>query len=238
MKRIISFLFIIFFFNASNAQLSVGVSTGCSYNHLNTDISNRMLTNNVNKAGYSLGLQMKYDVNALLSLQTGFNVLQKNYSINRTGDYIGIYEEFVNSYFQTPINIQFKIFEIKKMSFVINTGVYGAYWYLSNIKGSIPNIFNSTETIGNGGEIIQNLTTTNFSEKYKFNSIIDNRFEYGFDAGLGLYYKVNNSYSLFLDFNYYQSLTDLQKKYMINQISKSNQTLCISIGYLMRFSTN
>jgi len=77
----------------------------------------------------------------------------------------------------------------------------------------------------------------NFGEKYKFNSLIDNRFEYGFDTGLQLDYKVNSKYSIFLDSNYYQSLTDQQKKYMINQVSKTNQTLCISIGCLFKFST-
>lgn len=236
MRYFFSTILVLLITDLCAAQSSIGMCAGYTYDHLNTDISNRALTENTNKGGYSFGLQIKHEVKAKFYLQTGLYLLQKNYSFNRTGDYIGIYEKFTNSYFQVPINIQFEMFKIKRITLLINTGVYGAYWIYSKISGNVPNIFSNTETIGNDGQIIQNVTLTNFVEKYQLNNEIDNRFEYGFNTGLELSYKVNNNHSLFGDFNFYQSLTDQQKKYMINPISKRNQTLCISIGYSYKFS--
>jgi hypothetical protein len=220
------------------AQFSIGINAGYNINHLETNISNRSYTKNTNENGYNYGLKLSYHLTHVLNMQTGLDLMQKNYSVIRTGDYLGIYEIFDNSYFQIPITAQFKLFGIRRMSFLINTGVYGAYWFYSKITGTIPNILNSTETISNDGQITQNLTLTNFVEKYQFNSKVDNRFEYGFNTGLELNYKVNNNHSIFGGLNFYQSLTDQQKKYMVNQISKRNQTLCIAIGYSYKFFTD
>lgn len=219
-------------------QFFVGFDVGYNYNHLNTDISDRDYTKNTNENGYCIGLQFNYHLINLLSLQTGVGILQKNYSFTRTENYLGVHETFTNSYLQVPLTLQIRIFEKKKFQIFFNIGFYEAYWTFANVNGAIPNIFNTTSTIRNDGQIVQYLSLTNYSEKYQFNSLKDNRFESGLITGISINYDLNNKYSAFIESNYYQSLTDQQKKYMINQISKINQTLCISIGCLMKFSTN
>jgi hypothetical protein len=238
MRYFIAFIIVILFVQPSKSQFSVGVDAGYAYNHLNTDISNRAFTKNINKNGYSSGLQINYNISNLLCLQTGIGFLQKNYSYTRTGVYLGVYETFTNSYFQMPINVQLKILKIKKFKLFIKAGIFGAYWAFAKVNGAMPNIFNSTNTIGNDGQIVQYLSLTVYSEKYQFNGTKDNRFEFGLSTGISIYYELNNKYSVFIETSYYQSLIDQQKNYMINQVSKANQTLCFSIGSLMTLPGN
>ena len=122
MKYLFFIFLAIFIINLCTAQSAIGINTGYTYNHLNTDISNRALTENTNKGGYGFGLQIKHEIKTRLYLQTGIYLLQKNYSFNRIDDYIGIYETFNNSYIQIPLNIQFKAFKIKRV--VIITALY------------------------------------------------------------------------------------------------------------------
>ncbi len=218
------------------AQLSVGVVAGYNYNHLITDIKNREFTKNTIERGYCTGLQINYSLTNLLSLQTGIDLLQKNYSFTRTGEYTGVYETFTNSYIQLPIAVKLRLLEKRKFQIFLKAGVYGAYWAYANVKGTTLNIFNSTHTISNEGQIIQYLSLTDYSEKYQFNDTKDNRYEFGLNSGISIQYALNRKYSALIESNYFQSVTDQQKHYMINQISKINQTLCISIGCIITFS--
>ena len=237
MKQIIIVLFSLISI-PNQAQFSIGFDLGYDYNHLNTPVSNKIFTKNTNIGGYSSSFQINYNFNNLFSLKTGFGLLQKNYSFTRTGDYLGVYETFTNFYFQVPINVQLKIIEIRKFKLFVFGGIFSAYWAFAKVHGATPNIFNSTNTVGNDGQIIQYLTLANYSEKYQFNAIKDKRFEFGFVTGLSINYGLNSNFSIFLEPKYYQSLTDQQKQYMVNQVPKINQTLCISIGCLMKLPSN
>ena len=216
------------------SQISIDVGAGYSYNHLNTDISNREFTKTTNESGYSTSLQLNYSLNKILSLQTGVDLLQKSYSFTRTGAYTGVYETFTNTYIQIPFVAKLKIFEMTRFQIHFNAGVYGAYWTFAMVNGVLPNIFNSSNSVGKDGQIIQYLSLTNYSEKYQFNSTKDNRIELGLTTGISICYELNSKYSAFIEPSYYQSLNDQQKKYMVNQVPKINQTLCISIGFSIK----
>jgi hypothetical protein len=233
---VITFLSIIFF--SGKAQFFFGLEGGYTKNWLHTDIGNLNNTKNKNGNGFGYGLLVKYDINKFLSLRTGIDLMQKSYSFFRTDSFAGTYETFKNSYLQVPLTTQIKAFKIKRIKLVFNVGIFTAYWLYAKVDGAIPNIFNSTNTIGSDGQITQYLAFASYSEKYQFNTNRDNRFEFGLTTGIGVYYKFNSDYSVFLESGYYQSFTDKQKKYMVNQISRFNQTVCISIGCLMRFCKN
>ena len=238
-KKFISFLLSLLVVSfAGKAQFSVGVSGGYSNNHLNTDISNRVYTTNTNGNGFSADLQINYNLSNRISLQSGLGLVQKNYSFIRTGDYQGVFETFTNTYLQLPLTARVKILEKKKLRILFNIGVYEAYWTFAHVHGATPNILNSTNSTNSSGQMVQYTNIDNYSEKYQFNTIKDNRFEFGLTAGISIQYAINNKYSIFIEPDYYQSLTDQQKKYMINQIPNINQTFRVSMGFIMKLATD
>lgn len=230
----ITYLYFMFYFityQVSSAQINIGLQTGLSNNHLNTNISNRALSNINNIIGYSVGVPIRYNINDFLFIQASPNITQKNYSINRTDSLLGVYAQNNNTYLQMPLSIGFLYG--KRLQVFINVGAYIGYWISGIEKGKIPNIFSVTTTgTGQQTEIFQ-LTT--YNQNYAFNSQKDNRFEMGWLTGGGLQYKLKKKYSLVLESIYYQSLTDKQK-YMTNQIPQQyNQTFTFSIGSLYSF---
>ena len=234
-KIFLTFCFLLIFTCIIKAQFSAGIVIGYSNNHLNTDISNRTFTQNTSSAGFNLGFLFKYNYTYMFSFESGMNLLQKNYSFIRTDNYKGVYETFTNTYLQLPITAKIKIFEERKFKVFFNNGIYGAYWLFAKVKGTTPNIFNTSANLGSDGQIIQYLSLSSYSEKYQFNNDKDNRFEFGLQTGIAIEYKINNKYSISFECKYYHSLTDQQKEYMIEQISKFNQTFSISVGFLLKF---
>jgi hypothetical protein len=73
----------------------------------------------------------------------------------------------------------------------------------------------------------------NYNQPYEFNSTRDNRFEFGWLLGIGVSYDAK-MYKLFIEGRLTQSMTDQQKKYMINQVPRYNQTYILSVGWLWR----
>jgi hypothetical protein len=237
-EKIISFLLFLIICFAGKAQFSVGISGGYSNNHLNTDISNRVDTKNTNGGGFCASLLINYNLSNWISIQSGLGLVQKNYSFVRNGDYQGVFETFTNTYLQMPLTARIKILELKKFKITFNIGAYEAYWTFAHIHGATPNILNSTNSTNSSGQMVQYTSIDNFSEKYQFNNIKDNRFESGLTAGICFHYDINNKYSIFIEPDYYQSLTDQQKKYMVNQIPNINQTFCVSMGFIMKLATD
>ena len=166
MRFIIILLFTLLSSSICQAQLSLKVNAGCSYNHLITDVSNRKFTENANEIGYSAGFQIKYNVTKLTGFETGICWSQKNYSFIRTEDYSGIFEKFTNNYLQIPFTFQINILEQKKFRVFINNGFFVSYWVCSKVNGRIPNAFDTSNQLDTDGESIQNFYLTNYSEKY------------------------------------------------------------------------
>lgn len=218
----------------SYPQISIGIKTGYTNNHLNTNISNRVFTLNKNGSGLGFGFLGNYEINNRIGIEGSIEFLQKKYSLVRTDKYQGVYETSMNSYLQLPLIIQLKIYNKKKLAINLNGGFYGAYWTFAKIKGAIPNIFNSAYSVDAGGQSIQNLTLALYSERKPFNKLRDNRFEYGWLTGIGVNYNLSKENRVFIKYEYYQSLTDQQKNYMLFQIPKYNQTNFISAGWLVK----
>jgi hypothetical protein len=218
----------------SKAQLSLGVEGGVTWNHLQTNISNRSFTDNESKTGYSIGIPLQFHLYKYLYLEADPNLSQKNYSFVRTGAFTGSYEDFINHYLQLPVMAEWRGGG-KKWQGLVSLGVYGAWWMAASVKGAIPNILNITDSTAAGGQQTETFGLSRYQEKYPFNSQKDQRLEFGWIAGIGLSYHLLPDWSLFIRARYYQSLTDQQKKYMGNQIPQYNQTYIFSLGGMYSF---
>ncbi len=221
---------LVFFIIKSNAQFSIGISAGYANNHLQTDISNRILTQNKNGSDFAASIMLNYKCCSRINFQTEINLFDKSYSLVRSGIYEGLYTNYKNKYLQLPIIFQYKFLQNTRCQFFVDAGLFFSNWVSGKIKGAIPNVFNSYDSINSSGQIKHYLRYTNYSEKYQFNSVKDNRYEFGALLGITTIYQLNQKYSIFYSVRFCQSFVSQQKKYSINQTAQYNQTIMISIG--------
>lgn len=230
MKKICFFL-LVFITDKLNAQTFSGLQAGVSSNILNINISNRKSTIISSGIGYTSGLLIEQKVAKFLFVKASPNLTSKNYSFDRTDSLAGIYTRYNNRYLQLPIEAQ--VVYGKRLQVFASIGIYFGYWLAGREKGKVPNIFSVTNNINTvTNQASQSFQLSAFNERYIFNLQRDNRLELGWIGDSGLQYQFENYNIIFVEGSYYKSLTDQQKKYMLNQSAQYNQTFVFSIGYL------
>jgi hypothetical protein len=185
-------------------------------------------------SGYLVGLKLSYSVDEKLNLVLSSMAISKNYLINRTGKYAGLFQKHNNLYIQLPLYCQFNFKSSIKINYFITSGLYAGFWASGRINGATANILNLLDTILSNGQIVEYFKVEKFDEEYSFNKSRDDRFDWGLLFGTGISYKATSKFSFYSELKFYPSLNDQQKKYMINQRSKHNQTYSLSIGCLMK----
>jgi len=226
MRHLQSFLFFLLIctFSISKAQTSLGIEGGVSSGYLNTNISNRASTSIAYDAGYTFDIPFQYKIKHWLYIETAPGITQKNYTINRTDTFAGIYESFINTYLQLPVMTKFVYGN--RLQVFGEAGIYCAYWLGGRVQGEVPNIFG----VASNGDI----ELSSYNEQYKFNSQVDNRFEFGWIAALGAQYHLTKKYMAVFSCRDYQGLTSQQKNYAVNEIPQYNQTFTFSLGVMMK----
>lgn len=209
----------------SLAQSVAGVEIGFTDNSINANISNRTSTILTSKSGYSAGLLFEFKVHSFFYLRLSPNISQKNYEIKRTDSLNGVFTAYSNTYIQLPLRLG--VFFGKRFQVFSEIGGYSGYWIEGSLNGSVPNIFSVTDANG-----LERFSLTHFSQEYQFSSQTDNRFEFGWNAAVGVKYNLSKSYAAMVNCSYYQSLTSQQKNYAIEQIAQYNQTCIFSVGVL------
>lgn len=222
-------------FFKSHSQIRCGLTAGASSNNLNFDISSLSYTTKQAGTGFFIAVPAQYQLNKVMLIEILPSIIQKNYSLARNNMFAGIKQEFKNTYFQLPVLFSVNIMKIKKITININSGFYWGYWISARVNGNIPNVLYIRGELNNtSGQTNSYFNLTRYSEKYRFDKIKDNRFEFGYTIGIRQQYSINNKYSMFLNLSHYSSLTDQQKNYMTNQSKRYNQTYCFSSGLLLK----
>ncbi|MDQ1089675.1 porin family protein [Siphonobacter sp. SORGH_AS_1065] len=219
------------------AQWSVGIEGGYNQNALYTNVGALSFTKYVPQNGFSVGIPVQYKVKDWFSIQADPQFIQKNYELKRTQFFEGIYQKNINSYVQLPLMGRFT-FGGEKLKGFLNLGGYASYWSMGRIKGVQANIFSDIESSSDTQEYDRYLELKNgysYNEPYTFDERKDNRLELGWLTGVGVSYQYKK-YQFFVEGRYYQSITDQQKNYMINQIPRYNQTYTAQIGCLYQFA--
>lgn len=241
----IGVLAILTVFTKVSAQFYIGAEVGGNQNYLVTNVSSLNSTEIVPKNGLVLSAVLHYKVNDWFSLEATPGFIQKNYQIQRTGYYKGVYQRTRNNYLQLPVSAKF-YFGTKKWKGFVDLGGYAAYWASSHIKGAMPNIlnqpaynpaYNQYVDPPNGPvvfsqTVFDDYTPYYYSQKYQFNKTKDRRLEFGVSTGLGINYVVSPKTNFFAEFKYFNSLTDQQKNYQYGQDARYNETGTILIGFL------
>ncbi len=242
-KKAFSSLAILFMLALSfhvNAQLYIGVEAGGTQNYLMTNVSSLNATEIVPKNGLAISAVIEYKVKDWFSLEATPGFIQKNYQMQRTGYYNGIYEKTTNDYLQLPLAAKF-YFGSKKLKGFMTLGGYAAYWTSSHIKGAMPNILNQTaynpyayessDPVVFSQTVFDDYIPYYYDRKYQFDKIKDRRLEFGVSPGLGINYEPSSNISFFAEFKYYDALTDQQKNYQYGQDARYNETGTVLIGF-------
>jgi hypothetical protein len=213
----------------------IGLEAGYVTNYLITNISNLSFTRYEAHGGYTTGVPIVYNLNSWFALSSNPGLVQKNYTYSRSGFFEGIRELHTNTYIQLPLLTRFS-FGGRRLKGFVDIGVYGAYWAWGHISGSEPNILDAgtqTYNSANPNGIYDIINRHDFNQKYDFNAVRDNRFEFGGILGLGMRYEFDKGFQVFVEGKKIQSITDQQKKYMINQVPRYNSSYAFTFGVMI-----
>jgi hypothetical protein len=218
------------------AQFSIGVSAGYTKNYLITNVSNLVSTQYNPLPGFSASIPVTYSIADWFAIKATPGFMQKNYQMQRTGFYQGVYQNNTNGYVQLPVMGHFS-FGGNKLRGFVDAGGYAGYWLSAHIKGVMPNILNppaysNTTSNQQPNNVFDEFTPYNYNEKYQFDNTKDKKLELGVLAGAGISYQLNDTYQLFAEATYFESLTDQQKNYETGQVPRFNQTYVFSLGFL------
>jgi len=222
------------------AQFSIGVQGGYNKNYLVTNVSNLVSTQYNPMGGFSLGIPMLYTLTDWFAIKSAPGYTQKNSQMQRTGFYQGVYQNNTNGYLQLPLMAHLS-FGGETLRGYVDAGGYAGYWLSAHVKGTMPNILNPPAYTGltsnqQPNNVFDEYTPYSYDEKYQFNTTKDNRIEFGLAAGAGVSYKLSDTYQVFGEATYCESLTDQQKKYETGQVPRYNQTYVFSLGLLYTIS--
>lgn len=208
----------------SFGQLSVGLSTGYSYNTLDADPGYFYNREYLSEEGFAVAIPVQYAFNDWFSLRSEVGYVTKNYSWEREVTILSQVEaeRYTNGYLQIPIMGSVSFGGDRLRGFV-NGGAYVGAWLNSSVNSLLYDIFSGVFVLANGSE-------------YEFNKERDNRFDWGVIAGLGVEYLVMPKMSLFAEGRLLYGLSDTQKNYMTDQYHRYNTTMVAQIGVLYHFN--
>ena len=230
MKEIRLYILLLFLYLPTFAQTNIGINTGFTGNYLNTSASGSVLIIVHSDMGFKTGIPFQLKILPRLFAEIEPEILQKSYLVNRTGPFEGVYKKQTNTYLQLPLTAGGTYGE--RLKIFANAGLYTGYWLSGRVKGKIPDIFSADPEVNSQSE---NFKLASYDQRYSFSPERDRRIEFGWIIGAGVQYQLNSQYGLFIKAAYYQSLTDQQKQYMVNQISQYNRTITLSIGGRLAF---
>ncbi|WP_343561681.1 porin family protein [Sphingobacterium sp.] len=235
-KKMFAVLWLTFVFASTYAQskFEIGISGGYTHNVLTTTDGYRVFTNLKGRSGFQLGIPVRYNINEWFAVQAEPSYIQKNYKLQRNDFFEGVFHKVRNGYFQLPLIAHFS-FGGSRLRGFMNAGGFAAYWGSSQVKGATASVFDNPPDLDDMAQlhsIYQIRGKYEYDEKYSFDKRRDKRLEFGLIGGMGIEYKILERYKLVAEGRYNYGLSDNQKDYMLNQISRYNNTLGIQIGVL------
>ncbi len=209
--------------------MSIGFSADITQNKLNAKFIDQSQFIK-EKQGMGLDLLLLYKINSLILVAASPGVIQKSYSIEYVS---GAYQYFKNSYVQIPVLLQFDKKLNARLKMFFDGGFCGGYWVFGRTKGLIPNVFNVIDSTTSQGST-EYIMLQYYDGRYSFDKTKDRRFEFSWIIGAGIAYEISRLSSLFFKSQIQQAFTSQQKKYMLNQIPRYNQTVAFYIGFMRK----
>ncbi|WKN45085.1 hypothetical protein [Tunicatimonas pelagia] len=207
----------------------VEVRGGYTYNQLDQKFTSATFKE-VEATGSSyIAVMATYHIVERVLVKFGSEWVSKKYLLRRAQPFRDIYKKKDNNYLQVPASIGLLLISTKKLRFVAGSGVFGGYWLSSTTKGTIPNAFNTFNTIVDG-DIIQNFWISEYSTRSTLNEDDNVRIEAGILFEATANYSISPIWSLATNFSYQHALTSQRKR----SPDIINRTLIASVGVMYK----
>lgn len=212
------------------ASFEIGVAAGYDYNFYDIKTQYAYDFRYTNGGGLTVGVPTKTRFNDWLGLRTDLVYLQKNYSMHRSGGWAGSYTNYTNHYLQLPVMANFS-FGGERLRGYVNVGGYVGAWLASRRQGE--NVQSGQDlsvfgALGNG-----NHSPYKFDEKREFTPE-DSRVDAGLAGSLGIEWKANDRFALFLETGCNYGLVSTHK--ICGKVSPNptyNTTVFVQLGLLI-----
>ena len=228
--QIILFLAI---FIKSGAQSYLEVRGGYTHNRLGQDFKSTTFEDFEASGGGYLAVIVTHYVTKTVFFKFGSEWVQKKYLLRRSAPFDRIHKHVTNSYLQLPAIVGLPLISTKKNQLAMSSGVFGGYWLSSLTEGTVPNAFDSFNTVENG-EVIQNFRISEYSIKNDLHLSNDHRFEFGLLIEASASHTINSIWSISVHMGYQYALTD-QGDQFSGGTSLSNRTMIVSAGLMYKF---
>jgi Outer membrane protein beta-barrel domain len=212
-------MFWLFFGLRADSQWLAGLEGGLSNNTLLTNIENFPNQRYKSADGLFLTAPVFYRWRSGLTLDGAATFVEKGYRIDTLTT--GQTEQARNDYGQLQLGAGYSR-SFHKIFLHAAAGLYTGYWLTGHIQGAFNYFFNTERQY-------------QYSQNYVFDSRRDQRWEWGWHAGGELGYTLKGGFIPLVGLQFFQSLQDQQKKYMLDQIPRYNRTWTYSVGVLKQW---
>lgn len=214
-----------------NKKWYVGVSGDYVYNMMVSSVGYRSDTSYENGHGFGVSVPVIYQFAPWLGLESGMRYVQKNYSwihdlYKQSSNAYSDSEHIRNQFLEIPLTLNFS-FGNGTIQSVTSVGGYLGFWLRSDRSGS----FNDNAEIY---PVPEDATLVSYNEQVQFSNVRDNRFEAGLLVKTGFLVQMNPV--LFtLRGTFSLGLTDLNKNYQKELVSRYNNSITVEAGILVGF---
>ena len=214
------------------SRWSIGLAGGYTNNELYTSTAERPFTDYKNGQGFEVAIPVRYQVNRWFAVQTEIQYIQKNYTMQRSGDYSWMFDTVTNSYIDFPLMAHFSA-GWNRFRVFANIGAYAGVWIHSHRKGTIAeSTYDVFHPDYNPDSITYYYYKYDYDENVEFDSRRDARFDGGLLAGIGAQI-VLPACTIFAEGRFNYGLTDLQQNYGYHMFPRMNSTFNVRLGILL-----
>ena len=226
MKKILITLALFALTMPAFAQWSIGLRDGVNLNHM-TRSSFYTDATYINNFGISSAITVSYKALDWLTITAEPGWTERNYITYHNNYYMqlaGCHESHQNGYLQLPIMADFN-WGGEKLRFHLMAGVSCGYWLYSLTTGSVYalNIDPSATD-----EVVSSQAFE--AVDVEFDEVRDNRFCFGYVAGMGLSFNFNEHWGLLLEGLVNYDVTSQTKDYMRINDPRYNTTYTLKLG--------
>ena len=140
----------------------------------------------------------------------------------------------INRYLQFQLGMHYRFIEQKKWSIRAELTPFFGYWIQKKVVGQIPNLLNYQLIEGDNGQVLQELTWTNFSEQVVFNNQEDHRVDAGIVSSFVFQLQTKQLHYFIQPF-YEWSFLERRRKTIAPQSTILNRTIGVKIGIIKKF---
>jgi hypothetical protein len=176
--------------------------------------------------GWTIGLPVRFQIFNWLAVQAEPTFTTKNYGYSLLLEGTDYFNRTTNSFFDVPVlvNLSVPLPVVSGLRLFANAGFFLGFWAASHEMGrSLPLPQTPSDPPG---------TYYEYDEDYQFDDRRDNRFDGGLAVGAGVQYEIR-WFSVFTEWRFNYSLSDLQKPYQKYGFSpQMNDTWTLHLGIL------